>query len=827
MPNRFVKIGIGVEGSDKAAGEFSKVKRAAQDLGQALKTGIGFAVGNQLLTQLSQIPQVLQQAVREGINFNAALEQANLGIAATLKQFDTTGRFENFTDALAAAGDAIDLLKEKAKVSPATFEQLVGAFQGLSGSLNAAGLQLKQQVDLVVLMSQALSGLGIRSDQILQESRALVTGNINEDAAAAKILGITKQQIEAARESGQLFEFLTSKLGAFKEAAEAGSKSLTTQLSNLEDSLTQLKGVATKEFFDQLKGGIVSLNEALAKESTERAAAGFGSMFAAIVTGGKEAVSTLQEFGKWAVEQPLLAPIGKLHQIDNAVFGSLFGGVKEAMSAGGDRKREEQLGGEWKGITDRLRTAKDEKSQKEAIAALDDTIAKRRAEYNAAAEKGETDTATRLKDHLATLGRIKDAQDVLLGSAKAQGGAGKDWYGDPSKIEAEGKVMDAKLARDKELSEAIRDAELEDMGPREKASRLRQRADSLRGSFVEDISSKGVELGSGFDPAKAAEAIAGMGGDPQAAESFANRLKEIISLEQELAATRKSAGDELAKNSEILTDLEEELAIERELVAGNEKEAQFLQIQRNLRKELATISGSDLLPAEKERATELAQQTAEMQKQKVLAEQMEKIAKARSQVEDLGTEPTFDPNVRGGKGARKRRQSREKFTKKLDKEIEEFRKAGGSEEEAEQLRQGKLQEYDKDTREKLGRFGGHAERSSRDNIGDLSKPSADFESLRKARPAALFDKPSELAPAAVQESKPQSSGEGGIEGAAKNIANAGTQVQSAASALNTSASTITNLANAIANLTAVLQSLDSAIGNLSSRVSALESSQGY
>jgi type IV secretory pathway VirB2 component (pilin) len=40
-----------------------------------------------------------------------------------------------------------------------------------------------------------LSGLGIRSDQLLQESRALVTGNITEDAAAARILGITKQAI--------------------------------------------------------------------------------------------------------------------------------------------------------------------------------------------------------------------------------------------------------------------------------------------------------------------------------------------------------------------------------------------------------------------------------------------------------------------------------------------------------------------------------------------------------------------------------------------------------------------------------------------------------
>jgi len=76
------------------------------------------------------------------------------------------------------SASAISLLKAKAMESPATFEQLVSAFQGISGAAAAAKIPLTQQVDLVVLMSQALAGLGIQSEQIMQESRALLTGNI-------------------------------------------------------------------------------------------------------------------------------------------------------------------------------------------------------------------------------------------------------------------------------------------------------------------------------------------------------------------------------------------------------------------------------------------------------------------------------------------------------------------------------------------------------------------------------------------------------------------------------------------------------------------------
>jgi len=92
----------------------------------------------------------------------------------------------------------------------------------------AANIAMGDQIKLIVNMSQALAGLGIREEQILQETRALITGNINADAEAAKTLGITSADITAAKAQGNLYEFLASKISSFAEAGERGKTTFAT-----------------------------------------------------------------------------------------------------------------------------------------------------------------------------------------------------------------------------------------------------------------------------------------------------------------------------------------------------------------------------------------------------------------------------------------------------------------------------------------------------------------------------------------------------------------------------------------------------------------------
>ncbi len=307
MPDKtfdiLIDIRARVEALANAQKQMQSLTREAQSFNSVLSGFAGGIAGGafaQFTGFLASIPAQFLSAVSEGVKFNATLEGARLGIAAIIKQFDTSGQFQNFDDALGAAGNAVELLKQKALQSPATFEQLVGAFQGVSGAASAANIPLAKQVDLVVLMSQALAGLGIRSDQILQESRALISGNINEDAVAAKTLGITKEQVDAAKAKGELFDFLSGKLSAFAEAGARGQQSFTTQMSNISDAFTQLKGVATESLFEVIKNGLAGINMELAKAQTRETAAGIGTVLGDLATAGAKTLSVLHSVGTYA-----------------------------------------------------------------------------------------------------------------------------------------------------------------------------------------------------------------------------------------------------------------------------------------------------------------------------------------------------------------------------------------------------------------------------------------------------------------------------------------------------------------------------------------------
>jgi membrane protein involved in colicin uptake len=286
VSDKTVEILIAVDsrlkGLEQTIAGLNAGKSAATALGGSLQTALSIDLVSRFNGMLSGTVSGLKNSVMEGVKFNATIQDATLGVAAVLKQFNPQ-KFKTFDAALGSSAAAIDLLKTKAKESPATFEQLVGAFQGLSGAATSANIPLKKQVDLVVLLSQGLAGLGIRNEQILQEGRALLTGNITEDAAAARILGITKADIDNAKDSGALFEFLTEKLSAFSEAGTRGAQGYTTAVSNLDDVLTQLKGEAFAPVFEALRVGILALNEALAKPETVAAVRGMGVVLGDVV----------------------------------------------------------------------------------------------------------------------------------------------------------------------------------------------------------------------------------------------------------------------------------------------------------------------------------------------------------------------------------------------------------------------------------------------------------------------------------------------------------------------------------------------------------------
>jgi hypothetical protein len=265
----------------------SEVDRASAS-GQNFVSGfVGGIAGGAIVgftSELARVPALMAQSISEGVRFNATLESARIGVAAIIDQFDETGKIRNFDDALRQSGRTIDLLKEKAKQTSATFSELVEGYQANAGPLFQAQISsAREQVDIVVAASQAMAALAIPTNQLNQELRAIFQGDVSRNSRLNQVLRITKEEIDAAAASGRAYELIMAKLASFAEAGARAQDTFNTRLSNFSDITTELKAIGTSELFDQVRESLGELNRYLSRPETAEAAAGWGGEIGAVL----------------------------------------------------------------------------------------------------------------------------------------------------------------------------------------------------------------------------------------------------------------------------------------------------------------------------------------------------------------------------------------------------------------------------------------------------------------------------------------------------------------------------------------------------------------
>lgn len=214
--------------------------------------------------------------VSSSIRFNAQLEISRLGIAgiiaATGRLRDSQGRLLSGAEAFAAAQQEArrqqELLRGDALRTTATFEELVNVLQVAVGPGLAQGLRLDQIRQLSVLISQAASAIGLAQNQLSEEIRALLTGNIRATSTRiAQVLSLTNEDIRSAREQGQLFELLQERLQGFDLAAREAANTVPGLLARIRDALGLVSGRAGLEFFEQIRDVLSDIFDLLTDET--------------------------------------------------------------------------------------------------------------------------------------------------------------------------------------------------------------------------------------------------------------------------------------------------------------------------------------------------------------------------------------------------------------------------------------------------------------------------------------------------------------------------------------------------------------------------------
>jgi len=196
-----------------------------------------------------------------GIQTNAQLETLRTGLTTVIASVAEVRNSEGvqlkgidaINASLPVAADQLRKLRIDALETSATIADIAPAFQAAIGPGLTAGLTIDQIRENTIKLTQAVTALGLPLDQIKQETRAILSGDINRNTQAAIALGITREAVAEAQKQGKFAQFLEEKLSAAAAAGKIVAQTFAAAQSNLREAADTFQAVVTEGLFDQLR----------------------------------------------------------------------------------------------------------------------------------------------------------------------------------------------------------------------------------------------------------------------------------------------------------------------------------------------------------------------------------------------------------------------------------------------------------------------------------------------------------------------------------------------------------------------------------------------
>lgn len=260
--------------SDKGIGSIGAAAQKAQSGMKATATNIDTAGAGLVRLAARALPVVaaflsirkageeIADFFKEGIKFNIETDQAKIGIAgvlASVYQIEKEGKkldgMEKFTQAINLSDEAMKRLRISAITTGANVKELVEGFQQAVGPAAQLGFTIQQTEKISSLVANASKAMGQGKNQVGQELKALLTGDIDANAQIGSALGLkgSKEFKEILKKGGkEAFDYLDSRLAQFANAGKAQAASLGGIFDEMKEGWEMFRGEASKAFGDTL-----------------------------------------------------------------------------------------------------------------------------------------------------------------------------------------------------------------------------------------------------------------------------------------------------------------------------------------------------------------------------------------------------------------------------------------------------------------------------------------------------------------------------------------------------------------------------------------------
>lgn len=251
----------------------------------SLQSGVGGLHG--ALVGLGAVG-LFTKVIKDGFAFNQTMHDGEIAIAAIVQQF---GNLDEAAAKQVAAGAMQKIIDLEPKVA-GSLSDLVQGFSSTAAAAAGVGISVDQNISLVGKFANALAKLKMPIDQVGQELRSILSGNIGADSQLAKTLGITNEMVEAAKAAGNLYEMLDSKIGKLGDAGDNAA----TRFSSLSSAIDKATGALAEGLFEQALDGSVKLTDSL--NGNVQAFKDIGGGIAEITTKVANGIGFVADWGK-------------------------------------------------------------------------------------------------------------------------------------------------------------------------------------------------------------------------------------------------------------------------------------------------------------------------------------------------------------------------------------------------------------------------------------------------------------------------------------------------------------------------------------------------
>lgn len=227
-------------------------------------TALKFAGWIGALITVKELTEKVYDFYKNGVQFNMDTQTAQIGLAGLITSLTKIKRdgkevngLEAFNVSTIIAQSQMKKLQIAAMKTSASLSDVTTAFQaGLSPGL-ANGFNVDQVREISVLIANSAKAMKMSGDQVSQELRAILSGDVNTDAQIGTSLGLgpngaLQKAYKDALQAGKGYDFLKAQLKDFAIAGEETSKTLSGTIDSAKDFFDVFSGQSSLGLTDQL-----------------------------------------------------------------------------------------------------------------------------------------------------------------------------------------------------------------------------------------------------------------------------------------------------------------------------------------------------------------------------------------------------------------------------------------------------------------------------------------------------------------------------------------------------------------------------------------------